>query len=194
MAEIDSDFPMDRVLTDETRKRIMRAYRRVLSASDPDIEEMEELTDDLPLDVRTIVIQRFDDNSIHVEVHLDHGDGPPLITDDVDGCPHHTDDEQLSTLADLGEDYADLEKDLVEVSALMCDLPESHEELQGYVIDRTAFQNLFCFDGLLTFTFGFHVADVIVEAYQDFEHELGEQLGIPIEPSVEELVADETDE
>jgi len=35
---------------------------------------------------------------------------------------------------------------------------------------------------------------VTVEAYRGYEYELGEQLGIPIEPSVNELVADETDE
>jgi hypothetical protein len=40
-------------------------------------------------------------------------------------------------------------------------------------------------DGLLAFTFGFHVADVIVEPYQDFEYELEERAGIPIVPSME---------
>lgn len=56
-------------------------------------------------------------------------------------------------------------------------LPEYQKELKWYVAgDRIAFQNLFCFSGLLNFTFGFHVADVNVETYQYFEYELGEWL------------------
>jgi hypothetical protein len=184
---------MDRVLTDETRTRIMRAYRQILSAPGEDLEEIE-VTEDLPLGVNVLHLQRFEDYSIHAEVYLDHGDGPTLVTDEVEDCPHHTDGDELSTLAALGDEYAQLEKDLMEVSALMCDLPEYEAELEEYAIDRAAFQNLFCYDGLLTFTFGFHVADVIVEAYQDYEHELGEQLGIPIDPSAEELVENEADE
>lgn len=65
------------------------------------------------------------------------------------------------------------------------------KELQRYV-HKAVFQNISCYDGLLTFTFGLRVADVIVEPYQD--HKQGEWVGIPIEPSVEELVDNETDE
>lgn len=146
----DPDFPMDRVLTDETRKRIMGAYRRLLSASDGTKDV--EVADGLPRDVDVLLLQRFDDNSIHAQVLLDHGDGPTLVTDDVEDCPNHTEGDQLSTLADLGKDYAELEMDLLEVSALMCDLPEFEDELEQYAIDRVAFQNLYCVDGLLTFT------------------------------------------
>ena len=75
---------------------------------------------------------------------------------------------------------------ITEVAALMCDLPEDEEELEQHVTDRVAFQLSACYEGLLTFAFRFRVADVIVQAYQDDEHELGEQVGIPIDPSVGE--------
>ena len=116
-----------------------------------------------------------------------------LVADEVVDCPHHTEGDQLSTLADLGDDYADLETDLIEVAALMCDLPEYEAELEQYVVGRIAFELTSCYEGLLTFTFGFRVADVIVQAYQDYEHELGERVGIPIDPSVDELVGSKTD-
>lgn len=49
----------------------------------------------------------------------------------------------------------------------MCDLPESEAELEQYVVDQVAFQNLFCHGGLLTF--GFHVADVFVRRWRNAE-------------------------
>ena len=110
-----------------------------------------------------------------------------LFVDDAIDCPHHVDGDRLSTLADLGVEYADLAQDLLEVAVLMCDLPEFEPELQHYV-DRVAFQSLSCYERLLTFTYEIRMADVILQAYQDFEHELGERVGIPIEPSVEEMV------
>jgi hypothetical protein len=179
---------MDRVLTDETRSRIMRGYRQLLAAPDSDHEAVE-ITEEVPLDAGVILLEHFEDNSVHAEVLMTREEHPPLVTDDVDDCPHHPDGDELSTLGDLGEDYAALEMDLLEVSALMCDLPEHQEELERYVVgDRVAFESLFCFSGLLTFTFAFRVADGIVAAYQDFEHELGEQVGIPIEPLGDELI------
>ncbi|NEU58729.1 hypothetical protein [Halorussus sp. MSC15.2] len=51
-----------------------------------------------------------------------------------------------------------------------------------------AFQSLSCYEGLLAFTFEIRMAEVIVQTYQDFEHELGGKVGIPIEPSAEELI------
>jgi len=187
VTEIDPAFPMDRVLTEETRAHITSAYRRLLSAPESDYEEVE-VTEELPLGVEVLHLQQFEDNSVHADVLLDHGDGPTLVTDDVEECPHHVEGEEFSTLAAFGEEYAALEKDLVEVSALMCDLPEYDDELEKYAIGGVGFRNLTCYDGVLTFTFAFEVADVIVQAYRDYEHELGEQVGIPIDPSVEELV------
>jgi hypothetical protein len=176
---------MDRVLTDEMRSEIQSAYRRNLSTSGPDVET--DLADGLPLDVDVILLRRFEETIVHAEVLIEREAHPELVVDHVEDCPHHADGDRLSTLADLGEEYADLERDLLEVSALTCDLPEFEDELQKYV-DRAAFQSLSCYEGLLSFTFEIRMADVIVQAYQDFEHELGEQVGIPIEPSVEEMV------
>ncbi|MFC4550085.1 MULTISPECIES: hypothetical protein [Halorussus] len=187
MPKFNTNWPIDGILTDETRSKIQSAYRHNLSTSGPGIEETE-LTDGLPLDVDAFLLSRFEDNFVHAEVHIVCKDHPELVVDVVEDCPYHVDGDRLSTLADLGEEYADLEQDLLEVSALMCNLPEFEEELQQYVVDRVAFQSLTCYEGLLTFSFGFWVADVIVQSYQDFEHELGERVGIPIEPSVEELV------
>ncbi|WP_137287718.1 hypothetical protein [Halorussus salinisoli] len=187
MTKIDSVFPIDRVLTDETRAHIMSAYRRLLSAPESDFEEVEA-TEGLPLDIEVLHLQQFEDNSVHADVLLDHGDGPALVTDDVEECPHHVEGEEFSTLAVLGEEYAALEKDLVEVSALMCDLAEYHDELEKYAIGGVGFRNLSCCDGLLTFTFAWEVEDVIVRMYRDYEHELGEQVGISVDPSVEEMV------
>jgi len=115
------------------RPRITSAYRRLLSAPESDYEEVE-VTEELPLGVEVLHLQQFEDNSGHADVLLDHGDGPTLVTDDVEECSHHAEGEEFSTLAALGEEYAALEKDFVEVSALMCDLPE-YDELQMSAID-----------------------------------------------------------
>ncbi|NEU58730.1 hypothetical protein [Halorussus sp. MSC15.2] len=89
---------------------------------------MEELTDELPLDIDVLLIKRFDDNVVHAEVLIKHDDHPELATDEVEDCPHHADGDRLSTLANMGEEYADLEQNLLEVSSLMCDLPEFEDE------------------------------------------------------------------
>ncbi|WP_382208983.1 hypothetical protein [Halorussus caseinilyticus] len=54
---------MDRVLTDETRTRIMSAYRRLLSAPESDYEEVEA-TDGPLLDAEVLHLQQFEDNSV----------------------------------------------------------------------------------------------------------------------------------
>lgn len=72
MTEIASICPMDHVLPDETRTRIMRGFRRsgfrrILSAPGSDIEEVE-IAEGLPLDVDVILLTRFEDNSMHADI------------------------------------------------------------------------------------------------------------------------------
>lgn len=72
-----------------------------------------------------VLLKRFDDNIVHAKVLLDHGESPTLATDVMNNCPLHTGGDNLSTLAALGEDYADLEKDLLEASASCVTRPSS---------------------------------------------------------------------
>ncbi|MFC4452093.1 hypothetical protein [Halorussus aquaticus] len=71
------------------------------------------------------------------------------MTDEVAECSHHVEGEEFSTRTTLSEEYAALEKDLVEVSALICDLPEYDDELQKYAIGGVGFLNLSCFGEVL---------------------------------------------
>lgn len=162
----------------------------MLAAPPPEIvdETAVDLDSDL-LEIEHMGIERFEDDSIHFEVVVPHSDSLELITDDVEGCEHHVDGESLSTLSDLGESYADLERDLIELSAVICDLPDTNVELRKYVFDdRVSFENLYCYDGYLRFTFGFVVSSIISCLYQDYEYEIGHRVGIPIDPSADELL------
>lgn len=171
MSKLNTDWPMDRVLTDEMRSKIQSTSRWNLSTSRPRAET--ELTDGLPLDVDVLLLRRFEETLLHVEILIERDEHPELVVDDAMDCPHHIDGDRLSTLADMGAEYADLEQDLLEVTALMCELPEYDPELERYV-DRVAFQSVMCGEGLLTFRFEVRIVDVIVQLYQDYEHELGE--------------------
>ncbi|WP_115797669.1 hypothetical protein [Halorussus rarus] len=111
MSKLNTDWPMDRVLTDEMRSKIKSAFRRNLSTSGPRAET--ELTDGLPLDVDVILLRRFEETLLHVEVLIERDEHPELVVDDAMDCPHHVDGDRLSTLADMGEEYADLEQDLL---------------------------------------------------------------------------------
>lgn len=79
-------------------------------------------------------------------------DGLGLATADVVDCEDHIDDEGLSSLAALGDDYAALEMDLLEVIVLMIDLPEFPEERRDYVLGDFAFLNVSCHEGTLIFS------------------------------------------
>lgn len=66
MTKLNTDWPMDRVLTDEMRSKIQSAFRRNLSTSGPRAET--ELTDGLPLDVDVLLLRRFEETLLHAAV------------------------------------------------------------------------------------------------------------------------------
>ncbi|APX98498.1 hypothetical protein BB347_17435 (plasmid) [Natronorubrum daqingense] len=185
---------MDRILESDHERSIKQAFRTALSQPTPEITDVTtiEFDDEMDLlDVERMALERFEDNSIHFGVVIPHPEDVALLTDEVECCPHEhrAMEGELSTLAELGDSYADLERDLIELTALMCDLPETPREMQKYVFDeRLSFDNLYCIGGRLTFTFGVMVSSIVIQLYQDYEHEIGQRVGIPIDPSTDELV------
>jgi hypothetical protein len=194
MVEIDPSFPADRVLTEQSRANLMSGFRAVLSTGDEWDDHEVVLSDTEVGELVLLLTCETNQNTVQVQLLLNREDHPELVTDDVADCPHHVEGEELSILGELGSEYVDLEKDLVEVAALMCDLPEYKEELDNYTIGRTGFRNLTCYDGLLNFSFMCHVPEPIITAYSDYMYELGERIGLPIDPSVEELTGSEEKE
>lgn len=185
--QLSESWSGDRVLDESTRARIKSALRGLLTLKEPE-DDFEELTDDLPLEVHQINITYAPNYVLEFDLYVDHPEGLTLATDDPIDCPHHTRDEPLATLAELGDDYAALEKDLLEVICLMADLPETEIEREEYVFGDFAFTNLFCYDGTLGFSFMCPVNYPTRRMYQDGAFELGRKVGIPIEPDAKELL------
>lgn len=189
MANYDPRLPPDRVLSDEEVRSLKRGFREILSLPDSETDTAVEL-DTPPLDFKTWTVQGFSDNYFHFSLTREHDNGVKLVADHVENCPDHVDGEDPSTIADLGDEYADLEADLIEWVIHVCNLPEVEEELERYVPDRIAFLLLRCFDQHLQFTFAFYVGEPTRRVYQNYEYEVGNLLRIPVEPSVDALVGD----
>lgn len=192
MANYDPQLPPDRVLSDEEVRSLERGFRQILSLPDSETDTAVEL-DNPPMDFEGWAIQGFSDNYFHFNLIKEHENDGELVADHVENCPDHVDGEDLSTIADLGDEYTDLEADLIERVIYTCNLPEVEEELERYVPDRIAFQLISCFDQRLEFTFSFYVHQTTRRVYQDYEYEVGNRFRIPVEPSVDELV-DDSDE
>ncbi|WP_459191571.1 hypothetical protein [Halosimplex sp. J119] len=185
--EIGETWTGERVLNDETRARIKSAIRGLLTLKEPQ-DDLEELTEDLPLEVNQLNISYAPEYILEFDLFVDHPDGMTFVTDEPIDCPHHESGEPLSTLAELGEDYAALEKDLLEVICLMADLPEFPDDREEYVFGDFAFTNLFCYDGTLAFTFMCPVNYPARKMYQDGAFELGRKVGIPVDPSTDKII------
>jgi hypothetical protein len=176
------------ILTDTQHIELKAAFRRVLSA--PRTNRTVADLSDVPEEIDTLRLTRDPGQRVSVTVSVSHEryDSISLVTDDVRACPHHTTDTALSTLGEVSERCARLEAELLHITTLMCDLPDDDPALLTYVEgDRVCFANRHCLDGVLTFTFTVHVPDPVLSSYEDFEYELGERLGILIDPDTTTL-------
>ncbi len=153
------------MLSEDLRKRIQSTLRSLLSTRNPD-GELVEITEDLPFEVTQFNITHYVDHSFGFELFVNHSDDVTLVTDDVVDCVHHAEGHPLSTLAELGENYEALEKDLLETIAVMVDLPEHPDDRERHLYGDLAFTNT-CYDVCLIFTFLYDPGKHIRGIYQD---------------------------
>lgn len=183
MATTEQAAPSKAILTTEQRRAICDAFRDVLAAP----RTSERLTEHVNLgQYGELDIQRPHDPEIHLHLNTSHVDGPSLTTGEVTDCPQHQDGWDRSTLADLGPEYAALKRELLAVACEMCNLPRDGEGLIDRVMGPIEFQNTTCHAGVCTFTFVCFVAYPVLRVYQYRDVALADQLGIPIDPSIDE--------
>jgi hypothetical protein len=206
--ELDLSTNDCRILTEVERRQVKEAFRKIMSTydSNPYSATFENVSVDIaPFSgITSITLHRRIVESppdlVLFRVYVDHSaiDQPVTTVADRAGETSHAPDcskhpnpenDETEALGTLGEDWYDLERDLLELTATMVDLPAHIESWDDHVFkEELRFTAVNCGDQEIQFTFGFFPPEHVFAIYRDADTELAEEVGIPLEPSIDEMI------
>lgn len=173
MTFIDPILPTNRVLTIEQKRSIIGWFCDGFTR-----ESATEWRRDGTFrvgesgDTATFFVES-DDRTIEFYVFTPHTEDDVVVAEYVDGCDRpHDYETDYTRLADRGDVYTSLEKDLLELMACLCDLSVDDGELTEYVRGDPRFRSRTCYDGTVEYALTCEIPESTVRHYRDHESEI----------------------